>query len=85
MRSGFCHRRWGKFPWTLTFGHFPAIAEHDGIEFVQTTLHHLHADPDVAFAEKRAIKVHGVGAVAGSHRDIEIHQQTCLAWENSID
>lgn len=62
----------------VTFRHFTVVAEHDRIELVHTALHHLHANPDVAFAEKCAIKVNRERAVARTHRNIEIHQESFL-------
>lgn len=62
----------------LTFRHISTVAEHDRVELVEAALHHLHADPDVALAEKRPVEVHGERAVAGSHADVEIHEQSGL-------
>lgn len=54
------------------------MTKHYRIELVQRALHDLHAYPDVALAEERAIKVHRVWTVAGSHRDIKVHEQSFL-------
>jgi TPP-dependent 2-oxoacid decarboxylase len=68
----------------FTFRHFPAVAEHDRIELVQAAFHHLHADPNVTFAKQCTVKVHREYAIAWSHRNVEIHEQTSLLIDNCV-
>lgn len=58
--------------------HGQLVFEDLRIEFVQAGVHHLHAYPDVALAIHGSIEMDRIGAIAGSHRNIQIHDQTLL-------
>lgn len=61
-----------------TLLHAQVVEEDLRIELVQTGVHHLHTDPDIALPIHGAIEVNRIGAVAGTHRYVQVHDEAML-------
>lgn len=63
----------------FTFRYLPSIIVDERIELIQAAIHHFHANHHISLAKQSSIEVNRVRTIAGSHRNVEIHEQTFLS------